>query len=137
MTSLWPTNRLRVLFDGHGVGVRSDQHHPGGRGGVRFGGGGGDAGGTAPSKMLCATSLDDEQVAVTLGLGVARDIAGEIQRALEVGVLRTGICAGTSSKSGPPKQDSSAPTTCTRGVLSAKKPGSKVGLELIAVAPAA
>ena len=36
----------------------------------------------------------------------------------------TGICAGTSSQSGPPKQYSSAPTTCLRGVLlSAKKTG--------------
>jgi hypothetical protein len=37
------------------VGMNSDQHHPGGRGGVNPGGGGGGGGGTSPSKMFDAT----------------------------------------------------------------------------------
>src|SRR6476619_7426532 len=37
------------------VGMNSDQHQPGGSGGVRFGGGGGGAGGVSPSKMFEAT----------------------------------------------------------------------------------
>ena len=51
----WDNDEVAVGAYGQGVGRNSDQHQPGGSGGVNPGGGGGGGGGASPSKMFCAT----------------------------------------------------------------------------------